>query len=86
VCSCLRLQIGIQNSWASLKFRCLIHNAHLGKILSFCQIFDSKNNTLKGSFWLIFSFNIYRWISGLTFKSKTIFYFKKLCVLQTRKF
>jgi hypothetical protein len=49
---------------------CLIHNAHLGKILIFLQNFRSKNNSLKENSWLIFLFNIYHCNSGLAFKSK----------------
>jgi hypothetical protein len=36
----------------------------------FLQNFKTKNCTLKGNFWLIFSFNIYNCIPGPTFKSK----------------
>jgi hypothetical protein len=61
--------------------RCLIHNAHLGKILSFLQNFRPKNNTLKGIVWLLFSF-----ISTIVFlawpiKVKTvILYHKTVCI------
>jgi hypothetical protein len=34
--------------------RCLIHNAHLGKIPSFCKILDLKITHFKEKIWLIF--------------------------------
>jgi hypothetical protein len=54
--------------------RCLIHNAHLGKILSFCLNLS------------LFSFSIYHCILGLTFQSKNTFYFiSQKCLYNVRK-
>jgi hypothetical protein len=50
----------------------------------FWKISDLKVTHLKQNFWLIFSFNIYNCILGLTFK-KLLFCIIKLCILHTRK-
>ena len=41
--ACLLVELKVKG----LKHRCLIHNAHIEKILSFCKISDLKNNTFK---------------------------------------
>jgi hypothetical protein len=46
----------------------------------FLQNFRTKNNTLKGIFWLIFLFNISHCNSGLAFKSKNYFIAAQNCV------
>jgi hypothetical protein len=53
---------------SALGTRCLIHNAHLGKIPIFLQNFRSKNETLKANIWLIFLFYICLCNSGLAFE------------------
>ena len=64
------------------------HSQHsLRENPKFLLNFRPKNYTLKGNFRQIFSFNIYYYIPGLTFKSKNyLFYITKLCVLHKRKF
>jgi hypothetical protein len=47
---------------------CLIHNAHLRKITSFCKISDLKITHLEK-----YLFNIYHLNSGLVFKNKSYY-------------
>jgi hypothetical protein len=69
----------------SLNNRCLIHNAHLGKISSFCKILDLKITHLKKNFdWyfcLISATVIQAWHS----KAKTIILLKKMVCILTEK-
>jgi hypothetical protein len=73
--------------------RCIIHNdAHLGKILSFCNFFRSKNKALHGYVSVIFSLNASHCYSGLTFKRWNYYfkaqnydYFKKEIFKNSRK-
>jgi hypothetical protein len=43
------------------------------------QNYRTKNNTPKGHFWLILSFNIYHCIPALTFKSKNYYFILQNC-------
>jgi hypothetical protein len=56
----------------SIKTRCLIHNAHLGKITSFFNFLDKKITHFK-KIWLLFLLNICYCNSGLAFKSKSYY-------------
>jgi hypothetical protein len=72
-CSC--------DTFCTLYCWCLIHNTHLGKILSF---FGPKK--LNRNFRLIFSLDIYHCISSVTFISKNYYLITKLFVLHKRIF
>jgi hypothetical protein len=68
--------------------RCLIHNAHLVKILSCCKVLDLRITHLKEMFDnYVFSYNIYHSIFGLIFQvKKNITLYTKLFVIGERKF
>jgi hypothetical protein len=64
---------------------CLIHNAHLEKILSFCKILGLKITHLKKFFLLIFLFNICHCNSGLALKSKSYYIAAQNCMYFIRE-
>jgi hypothetical protein len=68
-----------------IRIWCLIHNAHVGKILCFLQNFKSQNNTLKENYWLIFLFDICHCNAFLAFKSKDYYSASQNCVYFIRK-
>jgi hypothetical protein len=69
----------------SIRPRCLIHNAHLGKILSFCKTLDLKITHLKEmfdyNFHLIFIILFLAWPSKV---KTTILYHKIVCTVNIK--
>ncbi len=67
-----------------LKSWCLIHNAHLGKILSFCKVLDLKITLFKKISYLIFFISAMV-IKGWNSKVKTIILFHRTVCISIQK-